>query len=73
VNQTDVLDETYRKAGKLDTPYFSSNFSLASSGILDIIRSTLLEGHDEKKVIEAQLYKLNVYGQSRYYGSTKGN
>jgi len=62
VNQDDVLDESYRKAGKLDRAYFASNFDLERSGLLNAMRSTLLEGHDEKKAIEAELYKLNVYG-----------
>lgn len=62
VNQQDVLDESYRKAGKLNADDFSTNFNLEKSGILDIVRSELLMGHDETKQIEVERYKLNVYG-----------
>ena len=34
---------------------------------MDIIRSELLEGHESNKAIEAELYKLNVYGGDRRY------
>ena len=62
VNQQNVLDETYRKAGKMDANAFSSKFNLERSGLLDGIRAHMLEGHDENKTIETELYKLNVYG-----------
>ena len=64
VNQKDVLDESYRKAGKIDTENFSAKFNLERSGLIDVVRFELLEGHDGKKPIEAELYKLNVYGKS---------
>jgi hypothetical protein len=57
-----VYDETYRKAGKMDAASFSSKFNLERSGLLDGISAHMLEGHDEKRTIEAELYKLNVYG-----------
>ena len=62
VNQQDIHDESYRKAGKLDASDFAAKFNLERSGLLEQIYSHLLEGHDEKKTIEAELYKLNVYG-----------
>jgi hypothetical protein len=62
VNQQDMHDETYRKAGKMDANAFSSKFNLERSGLLDGIRAHMLEGHDVKTTIEAELYKLNVYG-----------
>jgi hypothetical protein len=66
VDQKDVLDESYRKAGKLDTAHFAQKFSLGRSGLINAINSDLLEGHDENKMIEAELYKLNVYGKSHH-------
>jgi hypothetical protein len=62
-----VLDETYRKAGKMDANAFSSKFNLEHSGLLDGIRAHMLEGHDENKTIEAELYKLNVYVAYGFY------
>jgi hypothetical protein len=63
LGQTDVLDENYRKALKLDTSDFSINFSLETSGLLDIVRSSLVVGYDENTKIKGELYKLNVYGE----------
>lgn len=62
LNQKDVYDESYRKAGKLDEQDFASKFILERSGLLDIVRSELLEGQNNK-AITAELYKLNVYGK----------
>jgi hypothetical protein len=31
---------------------------------MDVVRSELLEGHESKKAINAELYKLNVYGEA---------
>src|ERR1700729_1498386 len=64
VNQKGVLDKSYRKAGKIDTENFSAKFNLECSGLIDVVRFELLEGHDGKKPIDAELYKLNVYGKS---------
>jgi hypothetical protein len=36
---------------------------LERSGLLDTIRTELLEGHLDSKGVEAELYKLNVYGE----------
>ena len=65
VNQEDVLDESYRKARKLDVANFSTKFELHKSEIMDVVRAALLEGHDSNRPVEAQLYKLNVYGEFR--------
>lgn len=71
----DVLDETYRKAGKLDAQHFSTNFHPADFGILDAIKQTLLPGLNKAGLgtgtgaggdredhwgVRAELYKLNV-------------
>jgi hypothetical protein len=63
VNKEDVLDESYRKAGKMDVADFTTNFVIEDSGLMDVIRSELLEGHESNKAIKAELYKLNVYGE----------
>ena len=58
------MDESYRKAGKLDNTSFATFFDPVRLGLIETIRSHLLEGHDEKKSIDVELYKLNVYGGS---------
>lgn len=65
----DVLDESYRKASKLDETRFSTNFSPYENGIIDTISQILFPSLDEggRKVVgfgvrgvRAELYKLNV-------------
>lgn len=64
-NGKDVLDETYRKAGKMDEDRFSTNFHPADCGILDTIAQVLLplvgNGDSALRGVGAELYKLNVY------------
>ena len=71
----DVLDESYRKAGKLDRENFCSSFHPYDYGVVDAIAQTLLP--NVRRMIEdkalmgavnadhlgviAELYKLNVY------------
>ncbi|TVY40821.1 hypothetical protein LOCC1_G004633 [Lachnellula occidentalis] len=65
----DVLDEQYRKAGKLDTNRFSTSFHPHDYGIVDTISQTLLPSalshimrdRFEHRGVLAELYKLNVY------------
>lgn len=64
VDQQDVYDETYRKAGKLDCSHFAMGFDPGHSGLMDLIRDSLLEGQDADVGIRYELYKLNVYGMS---------
>jgi hypothetical protein len=59
VHNEDRLDESYRKAGKLDYSDFATRFHPMDSGLIDIIHSELVGGG---KAIRAELYKLNVYG-----------
>lgn len=65
-NNKDVLDESYRRAGKLDISRFLSNFELEKiTAILAHVATELMEGDLEmQKDLRAELYKLNVYGQS---------
>lgn len=62
-NQETVLDETYRKAGKMDVENFVMRFDAERSGLIDVVRAGLLTGSCEKKGIDVELYKLNVYGK----------
>jgi hypothetical protein len=58
----DVRDDTVRKAQKLDVRNFAPKFSPAESGLTGIIYADLFKGLHDQKTIEAELYKLNVYG-----------
>ncbi len=63
LDQRDVLDESYRKAGKMNVNRFGINFSPFESGILDIVSDFLLRCHSGKTALKMELYKLNVYGK----------
>ncbi|KDQ51578.1 hypothetical protein JAAARDRAFT_62459 [Jaapia argillacea MUCL 33604] len=69
VNAQEVYDESYRKAGKLDSDAFATKFDLERSGLLDVVRSGLFEGLDELKPIRAEMYKLNVYSEGSFFKS----
>ncbi|KAF7300600.1 Fe2OG dioxygenase domain-containing protein [Mycena chlorophos] len=71
--QEDVLDENYRKAGKLDCANFASSLDIASLQVIDAISPDLLDGRDDadKKIIRPELYKLNVYGPGSFFKSHK--
>ena len=60
VNQENVLDETYRKAGKLDLDNFALNFSPEQLGFSDIIRKALLTPNKNDIIFER--YKINEIG-----------
>ncbi|PCH40476.1 hypothetical protein WOLCODRAFT_136899 [Wolfiporia cocos MD-104 SS10] len=70
INNQNVLDETYRKAGKLDTSEFMTGFDPQRLGLLDTIRTDLFEGN-ERRNITAELYKLNVYGKNSFFKAHK--
>ncbi|KAF2768460.1 hypothetical protein EJ03DRAFT_343955 [Teratosphaeria nubilosa] len=63
--QHEVLDDTYRKAGKLDTDRFATNFCPYACGIIDIVSQMLppnvISPGSEKRSVRAELYKLNIY------------
>ncbi|KAF5025641.1 hypothetical protein F66182_2247 [Fusarium sp. NRRL 66182] len=59
----EVLDEEYRKAGKLDNDRFCSSFNPYEHGIVDTINQVLAQGgHSDARGlgIKAELYKLNA-------------
>ncbi|KAJ7596076.1 hypothetical protein C8J56DRAFT_1012248 [Mycena floridula] len=64
----DVMDESYRKAGKLDSSQFSLPFDLHKSGIMDRVVATLLQ---DGKSLRTELYKLNVYGKGSFFKAHK--
>lgn len=59
-----MLDESYRKAGKLDRENFATNFDPMRAGLLSVVAEKLLEGRSTRMRITPELYKLNVYGVS---------
>jgi hypothetical protein len=63
VQQQDVLDESYRKAGMMDAVNFSTNFNPNNTGIIESIRDFLIE--DRETSIQVELHKLNVYGMQQ--------
>ena len=63
LNHEDVLDESYRKAGKLDANRFLTAFNLETSGLLDVVGGTLLERQGRGLGLRAERYKINVYGK----------
>jgi hypothetical protein len=62
-----VLDETYRKAGKMDSECFASTLDLAHTDLVNIIRGYLLEGPQSTNNLKTELYKLNVYSTHLFY------
>ena len=62
----DVLDETYRKAKKLNASQFLTNFNHYEVGIIDSVAQVLVPtigdcGTEDLLGIVAELYSLNVY------------
>jgi len=55
------MDESYRKAGKMDTVNFATNLDLHSSGLIESIRNQLLGWGGAERSIKVELYKLNAY------------
>ncbi|KAH7105775.1 hypothetical protein BKA62DRAFT_741063 [Auriculariales sp. MPI-PUGE-AT-0066] len=56
-NQEDVLDEAYRKAGKLDKADFALNLDLVGSGLLGRVHDALFGWESTPRGIRAELYK----------------
>ncbi|KAJ7138624.1 hypothetical protein C8R46DRAFT_1137393 [Mycena filopes] len=73
VNKQDVLDETYRKAGNLDLSKFASRLDVVASGLIRAISPDMLLGQavDADKTLQAELYKLNVYGPGSFFKGHK--
>ncbi|KAJ6469402.1 hypothetical protein C8R45DRAFT_1167033 [Mycena sanguinolenta] len=71
VGGADILDESYRKAGKMDLGKFAACFGV--SGLLETVAPEILQGQnsDEDKFLKAELYKLNVYGPGSFFKAHK--
>ncbi|KZV92873.1 hypothetical protein EXIGLDRAFT_836130 [Exidia glandulosa HHB12029] len=71
MDQKDVLDESYRKAGKLDRKDFGLNIDIVTSGLLQAVHTALFSWEDQPRSIAAELYKLNVYGPGSFFKAHK--
>ncbi|KZV90438.1 hypothetical protein EXIGLDRAFT_616972, partial [Exidia glandulosa HHB12029] len=71
VDQKDVLDESYRRAGKLDKTDFALNLDVVSTGLLHAVHNALFGWEDQPRNIKAELYKLNVYGPGSFFKAHK--
>ncbi|RDX55952.1 hypothetical protein OH76DRAFT_1310529, partial [Lentinus brumalis] len=71
LDQEDVSDNSYRKAGKLDRDQFSLNLDIETMGLLEAVRTGLLSPNDAKKAIRAELYELSIYGKNSFYNKDK--
>ncbi|KAF5374123.1 hypothetical protein D9615_008858 [Tricholomella constricta] len=71
LGQRDVLDETYRKAGKMDSDKFLTSLDVDKLGIVARVHVQLLEGDDVEKTVNAELYKLNVYEKDSFFKTHK--
>ncbi|KAH9986917.1 hypothetical protein BJV74DRAFT_752048, partial [Russula compacta] len=63
-SEEDVLDETYRKAGKMDSECLALLLDLVQTDLIKIIRGYLLEGTQPTDNMKTELYDLNVRGRS---------
>ncbi|EWG41439.1 hypothetical protein FVEG_03561 [Fusarium verticillioides 7600] len=64
IGSQEVLNEEYRKAGKMNTEDFCTNFNPYEHGIVDTINQVLAQASvtDARGLgVKAELYKLNVY------------
>jgi len=59
----DVYDESYRKAVKMDASNFAVQFDPVRVGLIKIIEEQLLQDQEKEMSINAEIYKLNVYGE----------
>ncbi|EMD39484.1 hypothetical protein CERSUDRAFT_91991 [Gelatoporia subvermispora B] len=66
MNSVDILDETYRKAGKLDSSHFASKFNVHELGLTAILRDSLMEDKSSER-LSCELYKLNLYGPGGFF------
>ncbi|KAG5637332.1 hypothetical protein H0H81_004978 [Sphagnurus paluster] len=71
LGQKDVLNEDYRKAGKMDASNFSMKCHMSDLGIVDRICEQLLYAPEDQKYVKAELYKLNLYGEDSFFKSHK--
>jgi hypothetical protein len=56
-----VMDESYRKAAKLDPNSFCTDFCPYTLGIVGIVNQFLVPSVQEKRSVKVSLYSLNIY------------
>jgi len=61
LKQERVLDEAYRKAGKMDTDCFPSTLDLSHTDLMNISRGYLLEVTQSTNNLKTEQYELYVY------------
>ncbi|KAI4520521.1 hypothetical protein GGG16DRAFT_63778 [Schizophyllum commune] len=72
MNDTNVYDESYRKARKMDASDFAAKFDPEALGLLDSIWPDFLsDGGDTNQRVICELYKLNVYDQDSFFKAHK--
>ncbi|KIY64030.1 hypothetical protein CYLTODRAFT_381480, partial [Cylindrobasidium torrendii FP15055 ss-10] len=70
-NQT-VMDDTYRKALKLELAQFAMPFELSQTGILTKIQNDLVDPSVAiRRGIRAEPYKLNIYDKGSFFKAHK--
>ena len=63
IDQQDVYDESYRKAGKLDEADFAVKLDADRAGLVQAVHTDLIMDRlGKNSSIRAELYKLNLYG-----------
>ncbi|ESK89103.1 hypothetical protein Moror_5276 [Moniliophthora roreri MCA 2997] len=63
-----VMDESYRKALKLELAQFATPFDLAATGILHKIQQDLVDTDTAiRRPIRAEPYKLNIYDKGAFF------
>lgn len=60
LGQEEVLDEEYRKAGKMDSGRFCTSLNLSEYGIMEVVGKALARIGQGVRSVRAELYKLNV-------------
>ncbi|VDC04387.1 unnamed protein product [Peniophora sp. CBMAI 1063] len=66
-----VIDDDYRKAGKIDLPNFAIPFRPEDTALGRGVREYVLDGLESKRPIRYELDKLNVYGKGGFFKAHK--
>ncbi|KAF9442838.1 hypothetical protein P691DRAFT_797966 [Macrolepiota fuliginosa MF-IS2] len=67
LGQENVLDDSYRKAGKLDEGKFSWNFNPDHGSFASEVATGLFPWNTLNQGIRFEMYKLNVYGEGSFF------
>ncbi|KAI0262426.1 hypothetical protein BC834DRAFT_387723 [Gloeopeniophorella convolvens] len=67
VKNEDVMDESYRKAGKMDADCFATPLMSDHPDLVKLVRGYFLEEPDSSRKIRIELYKLNVYDKDAFF------